>query len=224
LKRQRHNPKWEQPYVSVIDCRGYKKLKAYFTKWHELGHLLILTDQTRLVFKRTHALHDPKNPEESLVDVVAGSFAYYPAMVRPLATGEITFESVERIRQALCPDGSFQSALIGVSQSWPSPCVLLEARMACRKQDFDLGHATLRAVHVSVNEAAHRRGIEMYPNWRVPQRSVIFQVFENATGSGEKLEDLEWWETSDGKRLDAKSVKVYAKLIGGSVFALITPT
>jgi hypothetical protein len=222
LKRQRHNPTWEQPYVSVIDCRGYKNLKAYFTKWHELGHLLILTDQTRLVFKRTHALHDPKSPEESLVDVIAGSFAYYPPMVRPLAVGEITFESIERIRQVLCPDGSFQSALIGISQAWPLPCVLLEARIAARKQDFDATHSALRAVRVSVNEAASRYGIEMFPNWRVPQRSVISQVFESGMGFGEKLENLEWWETSDGKKLDARNVKVSAKLIAGSVFALIT--
>jgi hypothetical protein len=35
----------ERAFVSAIDCRGDKGLRSYFTKWHEIGHLLILTDQ-----------------------------------------------------------------------------------------------------------------------------------------------------------------------------------
>src|SRR5688572_24726711 len=49
------NPRaWDRAYVSVIDCRGAKAARAYFSKWHELAHLLTQTDQMRLVFKRTH--------------------------------------------------------------------------------------------------------------------------------------------------------------------------
>ena len=44
---------WEQPYISIIDSRGRKRQRRYHTKWHELGHLLILTDQTRFAFRRS---------------------------------------------------------------------------------------------------------------------------------------------------------------------------
>jgi hypothetical protein len=31
------NPEpWEQPYISIIDCRGKKRQRKYHTKWHEL--------------------------------------------------------------------------------------------------------------------------------------------------------------------------------------------
>jgi hypothetical protein len=54
IKLQNREP-WEPEFVSIIDCRGEKAVRSYFTKWHELAHLLTLTRQTRLVFKRTHA-------------------------------------------------------------------------------------------------------------------------------------------------------------------------
>src|SRR5262245_17511766 len=31
---------WDRKYASVIDCRGSKGARAYFSKWHELAHLL----------------------------------------------------------------------------------------------------------------------------------------------------------------------------------------
>ena len=65
---------WEPKYVSVIDCRGEKAAREFFTKWHEISHLLILTDQLRLSFQRTH-VHGgaEKDPEERLVDVLAAA-------------------------------------------------------------------------------------------------------------------------------------------------------
>jgi hypothetical protein len=69
---------WELPYISLIDCRGQKKFRAYYTKWHELGHLLLLTDQMRLAFRRTHFGLEDKDPEEALVDVIAGNFGFLP--------------------------------------------------------------------------------------------------------------------------------------------------
>ena len=115
LKRLNPEP-WDLSYVSVIDCRGDNLRRAYFTKWHELVHLLILTDQSRLVFRRTHTPEQCKSPEEALVDVVAGTLAFYPDLVRPHARGEISFEAIESLRQKLCPSASQQSALLGITQ------------------------------------------------------------------------------------------------------------
>lgn len=35
--RVRRPAKWETPFVSVIDARGNRCTRAWFTKWHELG-------------------------------------------------------------------------------------------------------------------------------------------------------------------------------------------
>jgi hypothetical protein len=166
-----HAGRFDLPYVSIIDCRGSKARRAYFTKWHELGHLLILTDQRRLTFRRTHSLHESKSPEESLVDVLAGEFAYYAPMVRPLAKGQISFAAIQAIRDELCPDGSFTSAMIGVAKAWPRPCILVEARLGWKKGDGDPSQGTLgfteapvaelRAVNVAINEPARKLQVKI---------------------------------------------------------------
>ncbi|MGD0904308.1 MAG: hypothetical protein ABR924_15325 [Terracidiphilus sp.] len=218
--------KFDLPYISLIDCRGSKKQRCYFTKWHELGHLLILTDQRRLAFKRTHALHELKSPEESMVDVIAGEFAYYAPMVRPYAKGDLTFEAIDAARTALCPEGSYHSALIGLVRVWPTPCVLVEAKWAGKKasepaQDFS--SFALRAVSVLVNDSARQQGIQLHKNFRVPERSVIHSVFSESLSEGTGVEDLCWWESSDGTRLEKREIRVSAKRIGDTIHALLIP-
>jgi hypothetical protein len=225
--------RFDLPYVSAIDCRDSKSKRSYFTKWHELGHLLILTDQRRLAFRRTHSLHEPKSPEESLVDILAGEFAYYAPMIRPLAHGEISFEKIGAIRDEVCPDGSFTSATIGVAKAWPHPCILLEARLASKKGDGNPDQGTmafvpppveeLRAVHVAVNGPARRYGIQMPPHFRVPKPSVIARVFQDQLPGGEAVENLDWWRASKGTQLRSLRVIVRAKRIGQSVYALLIP-
>jgi len=228
-----HPRRFELPYVSIIDCREAKASRVYFTKWHELGHLLILTDQRRFSFKRTHTLHEYKSPEESLVDVLAGEFAYYAPMVRPRATGEISFAAIEAIRDELCPDGSLTSAMIGIVKAWPQPCLLIEAALAHKKGHGDssqrmFGFVTppapaLRAVNVMPNDAARRQGLQMFRNFRVPQASIISRVFMGQTLQGEARENLNWWKASDGTKLPDIPILVRARRVRESVHALIVP-
>jgi hypothetical protein len=218
--------KFDLPYISLIDCRGSKGQKCYFTKWHELGHLLILTDQRRLSFKRTHALHELKSPEESMVDVIAGEFAYYAPMVLPYAKGSLTFEAIDAARTALCPEGSYHSALIGLVRVWPTPCVLVEAKWAGKKASSPgdyFSSFSLRAVSVLVNDTARQQGIQLHKNFRVPERSVIHSVFAESLAEGTAMEDLCWWESSDGTRLERREIRVSAKKIGGTIHALLIP-
>ncbi len=232
LKLQNPEP-WEQPYVSVIDCRGRKRQRRYHTKWHELGHLLILTDQTRLAFRRTHDPTQPKSAEESLVDVIAGEFSFYPSLVRPYAEGEISFEKIERIRGELAPEASTYSAILNITKLWPAPCIWVEAKLARKKGEEDYGQARfgfrdvapaiLRAVHAAPNQAARAAGIAIIPNFRVPKESVIYRVFDQALNGDAAEENLSAWESSDGTRLPAFKVRVKAKRIADSVHALIIP-
>lgn len=232
LKRLNPHP-WDLSYVSVIDCRGNNKFRAYYTKWHELVHLLILTDQSRLVFRRTHAPNQPKTPEEALVDVIAGTLAFYPAMVRAHAKGEISFEQIEDLRGKLCPSASRHSALLGITKAWPTACILLEARLAHKAGEVDSRqHAfsfkkivppVLRAVHVSPNDVARKLGMMAIPNFRVPAKSVISRVFHEQLPYAEAVEELSSWTSSGGRRWEAGTVIVKAKNFGDSIQALLIP-
>ncbi len=233
LKLQRRSALWEPSYVSVIDCRGKKKQRSYHTKWHEIGHLLILTDQTRLAFRRTHDRTQPKSAEESLVDVIAGEFSFYPAMVEPHIRGEISFAQIEQVRVALCPEASVYSSILNLTKLWPTPCIWVEAKLARKKSEQDNGQTAfsfrktnppvLRAVHVSANPSAKDLGITIIPNFRVPPQSVISQVFVNQLSCRDATEDLSIWTSSDGTRLSTCPVRVQAKLMGDSVHALVSP-
>ena len=88
----------DRRFISIIDCRGNKVARSYFSKWHELAHLLTLTSQARLKFCRTHAEpEERKDPEETLMDVIAGEVGFSPKIVRPHATGEISFERITKV-------------------------------------------------------------------------------------------------------------------------------
>jgi hypothetical protein len=224
----------DRRFISVIDCRGSKGWRSYFSKWHELAHLLTLTQQARLRFCRTHVEQEAKDPEEALMDVIAGEIGFLPELVQPHVTGEISFERIAELRESLCPDASQQASLIGFVKAWPSPCLLIQARLGLRdgerralsQQAFDFHDGptpVLRAVHVTANSAAERTGALIPRNMRIPERSAIFKVFSDGLETLEADENLAWWESSTGRGLDAQSVKVLARRRWDSVDALILP-
>jgi hypothetical protein len=231
LKRQ-HAAKFDLPFVSIIDCRGPKVFASYFTKWHELAHLFTLTPQMRLMLRRTHAAA-ALDPEESLMDVIAGEMAFWPEFLKAERDQEISFELIERIRRELCPQASFQASLIGIVKALPKPCILLTARLGLKQNEklttpqlrfshFPAPAPQLRAVHVSVNRAAREEDIQMHVQWRVPERSVIFRAFAGGTDM-EAIENLDWWTTSGGGQLRSCRVLVKAKYSPETVTALLIP-
>jgi hypothetical protein len=231
IKRQ-HAAKFDLPFVSIIDCRGPKLFASYFTKWHELAHLFTLTPQMRLVFRRTHAAA-VLDPEESLMDVIAGETAFWPDFLKTDRDQEISFELIDRIRKEFCPQASLQASLIGIVKALPKPCILLTAQLGLKKgqklRAAQLRFANcaaptpeLRAVHVSVNRAAREDNILMHAHWRVPKRSVIYRAFEQGADF-DAIENLDWWGTSDGSQLDSCGVLVKAKYSPGAVTALLIP-
>jgi hypothetical protein len=227
--------KWQRPYVSVIDCRGEKNGRAYYSKWHELAHLLTLTDQLRLSFARTHAqTGQVRDPEEALMEVIAGRFGFWHEMLVPHAQGEISFEAVERIRMQHCPQASGQASLIGIANAWPSPCILIYAGLGLKKRDrdalpqgtFGFSHTPspeLRALKVQANELARESSLTIFPNMRIPSRSVIYKVFSGESVEAEAIENLAWWSISDGTALTAQRVRVKARRSGAGVQALVIP-
>jgi hypothetical protein len=214
---------WEPEFVSLIDCRGRRKLRRYHTKWHELVHLLVMTDQTRMEFRRTHEAGQEKSAEERLVDVVAGELSFFPEFVEPHIRGEITFTKIEQIRRLVCPDASLTSSAINISKMWNSPCIWIEARLQAKKGAQAGVPTALRAVKVAENAAAREQGLRMIANFRVPEDSIVFRSFHAQTLDSEAYENLNWWKASSGTCLEDRIVKIEVKNFGDSVQALITP-
>lgn len=224
----------ERQFVSIIDCRGEKAWRSYFSKWHELAHLLTLTSQMRLKFCRTHAALNRRDPEEAVMEVIAGEVGFFPQLIKDHATGEISFKNIQDLRDLLCSEASFQASVIGFAKAWPSACLLVDAGLGYkRKQERLLSQNTfnfmeepaaeLRALHVSTNIPARKAGISIHQNMRIPKRSVIFQVFSEQLNELEAEENLSWWESSSGHRLPEQDVFVMARRSGDHVMALITP-
>jgi hypothetical protein len=233
IKLQHREP-WEQEFVSIIDCRGEKAVRSYFTKWHELAHLLTLNGQRRLLFKRTHAFVNGGDPEERLMDIIAGHFGFYPRIVQKFMNEEISFHAIGRLREQLCPEASSQSSLINFVRCWNHPCILLRVESALKKDEeaqlcqgsfafLDAPQPMLRAVQTSPNDLARKRRFTIHENMRVPERSIISRVFSRVMLYDEAEECLSWWEASNGACLPRCAVRVKARWSGQSVEALVIP-
>ena len=225
----------ERQFISIIDCRGDKAFRSYFSKWHELAHLLTLTDQGRLKFCRTHSSLNKKDPEEALMEVIAGHVGFLPEMIRSHAKGVISFDKIAKVRQALCPEASMQSALIGIANGWPTACVLIEAALEYKKSErakldqpgFDFAsppQPELRIVHVNHNKSATGLAKLLHKNMRVPARSIIHKIFDDTDDAPTRAsENLRWWETKKGGHLPSIPVDVEARKQGDGVQVLVTP-
>ena len=168
------------------------------------------------------------------MDLIAGEVGFYPQIVRPHATGEISFEKVAELREELCPEASQQASLIGIVKAWPVPCVLVEARLGLKAHErqsleqqwfpfHDGPAAVLRAVKVTTNTTAQDIGMIIHRNMRVPKQSVITQVFEDGLTNLEAQEDLAWWTSSSGRGLEPRPITVRARRHWETAQALIVP-
>jgi hypothetical protein len=220
----------ELKFVSVIDCRGTKAARAYFTKWHEVAHLLTLTEPMRSVFRRTHPERGVHDPEERLMDAIAGKFGFFAGVTRKYIEREISFNEIDRLRMLLCHEASRQAALINFVKYWPTPCIHLRAEVGLSKaqkawlygKSIDsieyLPEPAVRAVRVVPNEQARSHGFLLFDGLKIPERSVIYRMFMRGHGYEEAVEDLSWWG-----RPTSGPIRVKAKATAGSVEALIIP-
>jgi len=223
----------DRRFISVIDCRGEKAARSYFSKWHEIAQLLTLTSQQRLKFFRTHELAEVKDPEEVVMDKIAGDIGFFQEIVSRHITSPLSFSKISHLRTCLCPEASGQASLIGFVHACHEPCLLVEAELAWKKGDarrFTQGDlefsepppAALRAVRITPNNAARRSELFIPVNMRIPVESVIARVFREDLPELKADENMSWWRASDGLQLPDRSVHVLAKRAGHRVQALIT--
>ena len=104
IERRKVDAHSEDRYIAVIDCRGQKGARRFFTRWHEIAHLLTLQGQLELPLHRSTG---QKDPTERLMDVIAGEIGFYEPIFLPILNQEIAkdnglnFETVDRIRETI---------------------------------------------------------------------------------------------------------------------------
>jgi hypothetical protein len=240
LKLRTVTPRGEEQYVAVIDCRGAKGPRRFFSRWHEIAHLLTMTRQLELPYHRS----TDKPPEERLMDHIAGEVGFYDPLFRPALLAHtphgqtLTFAAVESVRSVFCPEASFQSTLIASAQRLPSPIVYLEAGMGLKAQEKRVQNSRqatflppappqekLRALVAVSNAAAKIMGLRINRNMSIPPTSVIATIFRDGTGdiASPKNESLLLWRHSNGKPIGQGQVQIEARRAGDRVYAILQP-
>jgi hypothetical protein len=222
-------------FVAVIDCRGNKLARRFFTRWHEIAHRLTTNaDMPEPVYRSEH------DPIERMMDEIAGHVGFYEPIFQPAyqqaSEGQplLTFGTVEMIIISAFPLASFQATLFACARRIMTPVVYLEAALAHKKEvkrkmatpsmfGEDSPPGELRAVKVIPNKAAQQERFTIPTNMRVPAASVIHRLFEaDMLTSAESKEDMNQWE-SQGRLLEGRAVAVEGRKVADRVIAIVQP-
>jgi hypothetical protein len=233
-------------YLAVVDARGDRASRAYFTAWHEITHLVVHPTQLAFPgagFRRTPTRTEvKKDPVETVVDHVAGHLAFYEPLFRPMLDAAVTahgvtFRALEAARATVDPTPSIFASAMACLQLQDRPMLLVEAELAFKKSEERVRRsgqqtfsfvsaptAKLRAVKVVPNELADDAGLAIRPNMRIPQKSVLYQAFESPTETDlTAREDQGWWDDSSSGQLPTLPISVHAARRGRYVYGFITP-
>jgi hypothetical protein len=232
-------------YLAVVDARGDRFPRVYFTSWHELAHFLVYPSQLAFPgFRRTPASEEwAKDPVESVVDHVAGKSAFYavlfqPALENAMANhGGLTFAAVDAAREVAAPTASLFASAIAAVSLVERPALFVVAEMALKaeeerfarssQQTFAFATAEIREkLRLSAlvgNDAAATSTLAIRRKMRVPPDCVLTlaqQSVTDVTLSG--LEDQASWETSRHGTLASVPLRVEAARRGRHVYGLIS--
>jgi hypothetical protein len=235
VQRRNAGPSDSDRFVAVIDCRGSKLARRFFTRWHEIAHRLTThADMLEPVYRSEH------DPIERMMDEIAGHVGFYEPIFQPAyqqaSDGKslLTFGTVEAILSEAFPSASFQATLFACARRIMTPVVYLEAARA-HKKEVKRKMATpsmfgeepppgeLRAVKVIPNKAAQQERFTIPTNMRVPADSVIHRLYDtDPQTNGESKEDMRLWE-SKGKSLEGRAVAVEGRKVTDRVIAIVQP-
>lgn len=243
LERRKIDGTAKDRYVAVIDCRGEKGARRFFTRWHEIAHILTLQGQLELPLHRSRK---DASPTEKLMDVIAGEIGFYTPLFRPIllseisTDGKLTFETVVRVRKAFCPEASFHSTLNACVSRLHKPTLLIQCALGLKRNEenrlnseqgdlfpTEMPKAKLRVTSLTRNEAAKMIGLNIHRNMQVPKASVIYKLFTNPEefeeGKAENVENLNLWHHSDGSFLGHFRVHIQVHRMENAVIALVSP-
>ena len=231
-------------FLAIIDRRGERRSRAYFTTWHEIVHLLLPTrDQEVETVRRTpNQEAKKKDPIESVIDHVAGYLAIYEPIFKPVLLAKVkelgfSFEAIEQARDLCLPEASLLATLIRSINFFSFPILLLQLDLKLTKGEEKLANSPqlgfdffehpvepkLRISRLIRNENAKAGYFNIQENMRIPKNSALSMTYYNekdATYQAEENQGL--WETSKNGALSELSIRVQAAKRGQYVYGLIT--
>lgn len=231
-------------FLAVIDARGTRAVRAYFTAWHELVHLLIHPPQLAFLgFRRSPSPElIEKDPIESLVDLIAGRVAFYAPIYEPVLrqaitdAGGLSFQALEGARVAAAPNASFFAAALAGIRFTTQPALMISVGERFKKSEareigsdqlgLSLGlqepRRQLRVVTATPSGDTNHPEFQIFSGMRVPRRSILTTAFESRTDiSLRAIENQNWWETSGKGMLPGLPLQVDAVRRGGFVYGLL---
>lgn len=240
LRRERAKPSDRDHFVAVVDARGDKAARAYFSRWHEIAHLLTLYDQLVLPFHRSKSCGDPI---ERLMDMIAGEIGFYGPIFRPALeealSGQrrISFGLVDSLQTKFAPTASFQATLIACLKQTALAAAYVEAGWGYKKAELELinsgqlllggvsqPEAKLRVLNCSSNAGARDGKLRFHQNMEVPSSSIVSRRFHGVDWSdGLAQENLKIWRHSSGSNLGDLDVEIETRRIRDRLIVLVNP-
>jgi len=230
----------EPCYAAFIDCRGTKRARRFFTRWHEIAHRLTFYEQEEMAFRHTTVRTVNRDPIERMMDMIAADLGFFEPLFGPvlrniLGDKELTFDVIEAVRSQFCPDASFEATVNACLARMSRPAIIVEAWLEHKKSEKHLIEAgsssgikvripkkELRVQRVHANDAARIKKMIIPKNMRVPVNSVIMQCFQSHFPKcATAVENLSDWTSSSGGSLPRRIISVSARSFGDSVVAII---
>ena len=205
-------------FLVIVDCRGAKAMRAEFTFWHELAHVIIdpRINLGTLAIDDGSAGDGRKSAREWLVDRIAGHLAFLPSLFKPMVAEKckefeniFCIELVDSLRQAFNPSASKQMTSFALLDNCDFPLVYLEAEIRSKRGS---NIQELRLAVNYANESAKAAGIRFGKNMRVPTDSAIWNSYYGDSDKNVLMdEDLKNWTFSDGTDLGQRNVHICAR-------------
>lgn len=239
-------------YFAIIDARGRKVYRAYFTAWHELTHAIItphlLEDES---VRRTPPREHRTDPTEVLVDQSAARIAYYEPIFRPAlrrayrSVGAFSFEMIKQaIEEATeadekVPPSSLYAAAKACVRLSDVPMLFLRVDEGVKKKEQEWIDSPQTEMEfpdqprpkpvpklrvAEIYPAGGGKTFEIASNMRVPPSSVIYRAYYGETVAEKSIEQEEQddWETSSQGHLSPLPLAVSVTRRGSYTYALLT--
>lgn len=236
----------ERDFLIVVDARGDRRWRAYFTLWHELTHLIVTPPANQVPVRRYSEQLIERDPVEQAIDHITGHLAFFeplfrPVMERALRDNSTRLAAIETACTEACPEASFYAAALAALRFIEEPTLFLQIGLAHKRAiqrelygpqfRLELGEQTqfpdpdYRAIQVIPNQSARGfRALEIRTNMRTPSHSILTRMAESSSvGVISAVEDQSWWETSSGGPLGALRIRVESLRRGRFVYGLILP-
>jgi hypothetical protein len=221
--------KGSRRYLAIIDARGPRAARAYFTGWHELAHLLLCPPRQRVFdgFRRSPSeLQRRKDPLESAVDHIAGLLAFWEPIFKPAlitaAGGDLTFAAIETAAVLVAPGASLYAASLAATRVWDGAAVFVICEEGTKTDGTGLA---LRIQTLIPNDHARSLDLSIRRSMRVPIASALWRAFyETSDTECAANENQALWEVAGRGNLPKLPWAAQAVRRGGAVYAILKPT